>query len=80
MVQIYQTQDSRILQSQLPYNLISCERFPKLSLKILGKKLFLKMMIFDRFLQSIGYCPQFDSIIPELTGKELLTLMCRVSF
>jgi len=32
----------------------------------------------SKFLQNIGYCPQFDSIIPELTGKELLTLMCRV--
>jgi len=31
-----------------------------------------------KFLQQIGYCPQFDSIIPQLTGKELLTLMCRV--
>ena len=31
-----------------------------------------------RFLQQIGYCPQFDSIIPQLTGRELLTLMCRV--
>ena len=26
----------------------------------------------------IGYCPQFDSIIPELTGRELLSLMARV--
>jgi len=31
-----------------------------------------------KFLQKIGYCPQFDSIIPQLTGRELLTLMCRV--
>ena len=31
------------------------------------------------FLRNIGYCPQFDSIIPELTGRELLNLMCRVS-
>ena len=31
-----------------------------------------------KFLSQIGYCPQFDSIIPELTGRELLTLMCRV--
>jgi ABC-type multidrug transport system ATPase subunit len=32
-----------------------------------------------KFLQQIGYCPpQFDSIIPQLTGRELLTLMCRV--
>ena len=30
------------------------------------------------FLQNIGYCPQFDSIIAQLTGRELLTLMCRV--
>ena len=29
-------------------------------------------------IRNIGYCPQFDSIIPELTGRELLTLMCRV--
>jgi ATP-binding cassette subfamily A (ABC1) protein 3 len=31
-----------------------------------------------RFLSQIGYCPQFDSIIPQLTGRELLRLMCRV--
>ena len=30
------------------------------------------------FLSQIGYCPQFDSIIPELTGREMLTLMARV--
>merc|ERR1719192_2468977 len=30
------------------------------------------------FLSQIGYCPQFDSIIPQLTGRELLRLMCRV--
>ena len=29
-------------------------------------------------LSQIGYCPQFDSIIPELTGRELLSLMARV--
>ena len=29
-------------------------------------------------VSNIGYCPQFDSIIPELTGRELLNLMCRV--
>eukprot|EP00092_Neocalanus_flemingeri_P060351 GFUD01072319.1.p1 GENE.GFUD01072319.1~~GFUD01072319.1.p1 ORF type:complete len:1563 (-),score=388.51 GFUD01072319.1:54-4385(-) len=31
-----------------------------------------------KFFRQIGYCPQFDSIIPQLTGRELLTLMCRV--
>ena len=31
-----------------------------------------------KFLSQIGYCPQFDSIIPELTGRELLSLMARV--
>ena len=31
-----------------------------------------------RFLSQVGYCPQFDSIIPQLTGRELLRLMCRV--
>jgi len=30
------------------------------------------------FLKQIGYCPQFDSIIPQLTGWELLSLMCRL--
>lgn len=30
------------------------------------------------FLSQVGYCPQFDSIIPQLTGRELLRLMCRV--
>jgi len=30
------------------------------------------------FLSQIGYCPQFDSIIPQLTGRDLLRLMCRV--
>jgi len=31
-----------------------------------------------KYLSRIGYCPQFDSIIPQLTGKELLTLMARI--
>ena len=31
-----------------------------------------------RFLSQVGYCPQFDSIIPQLTGRELLGLMARV--
>jgi len=31
-----------------------------------------------KYLSKIGYCPQFDSIIPQLTGKELLTLMARI--
>ena len=35
---------------------------------------FFSLIIFVQ----IGYCPQFDSIIPELTGRELLSLMARV--
>ena len=31
-----------------------------------------------KFLSQVGYCPQFDSIIPQLTGRELLGLMARV--
>ena len=31
-----------------------------------------------KFLSQVGYCPQFDSIIPELTGREMLSLMARV--
>jgi len=30
------------------------------------------------YLQSIGYCPQFDSIIEVLTGREMLTLFARI--
>lgn len=31
-----------------------------------------------KFLEHIGYCPQFDSIIEVLTGKEMLTLFARL--
>jgi ABC-type multidrug transport system ATPase subunit len=30
-----------------------------------------------RFLGQVGYCPQADAILPQLTGRELLRLMCR---
>ena len=30
------------------------------------------------FLAEIGYCPQFDAIIEQLTGKEMLVLFCRL--
>jgi ABC-type multidrug transport system ATPase subunit len=30
-----------------------------------------------RFLSMIGYCPQFDSIIEVLTGREMLILFAR---
>ena len=30
------------------------------------------------FLTQIGYCPQFDSIIGEMTGREMLTLFARL--
>ena len=30
------------------------------------------------FLSKIGYCPQFDSIIGEMTGREMLTLFARL--
>ena len=37
-------------------------------------------MLGDRseYLSSIGYCPQFDSIIEVLTGREMLTLFARI--
>ena len=35
------------------------------------------MITKNHFVQ-VGYCPQFDSIIPELTGREMLSLMARV--
>ena len=28
--------------------------------------------------QRIGYCPQFDALIPLLTGRELLTMFARL--
>ena len=31
-----------------------------------------------KFLTQIGYCPQFDSIIGEMTGREMLTLFARL--
>ena len=31
-----------------------------------------------RFLSMIGYCPQFDSIIDVLTGREMLVLFARL--
>ena len=30
------------------------------------------------FLSKIGYCPQFDSIIGDMTGREMLTLFARL--
>lgn len=30
------------------------------------------------FLRQVGYCPQFDSIIDVLTGREMLTLFARI--
>jgi len=30
------------------------------------------------YLQSLGYCPQFDSIIEVMTGREMLTLFARI--
>ena len=30
------------------------------------------------FLSMIGYCPQFDSIIEVLTGREMLVLFARL--
>ena len=30
------------------------------------------------FMQQIGYCPQFDSIITEMTGAEMLRLFARL--
>ena len=30
------------------------------------------------FLRNIGYCPQFDSIIEVLTGREMLRLFARL--
>ena len=35
-------------------------------------------MIIKNHVVQVGYCPQFDSIIPELTGREMLSLMARV--
>ena len=32
----------------------------------------------ERFLAEIGYCPQFDAIIDHMTGREMLTLFCRL--
>ena len=31
-----------------------------------------------KFLSQIGYCPQFDSIIGEMTGREMLRLFARL--
>ena len=31
-----------------------------------------------RYLAQIGYCPQFDSIIDVMTGREMLTLFARL--
>ena len=32
----------------------------------------------SKFLSQIGYCPQFDSIIEVLTGREMLLLFARL--
>ena len=32
----------------------------------------------ENFLAEIGYCPQFDAIIEQMTGKEMLVLFCRL--
>lgn len=31
-----------------------------------------------QFVQQIGYCPQFDAVLGELTGTEMLTLIARL--
>ena len=31
-----------------------------------------------KFMADIGYCPQFDAIIEQLTGREMLQLFCRL--
>ena len=31
-----------------------------------------------QFLSQIGYCPQFDSIIEDMTGREMLRLFARL--
>jgi ABC-type multidrug transport system ATPase subunit len=31
-----------------------------------------------RFLQNIGYCPQFDGFVEVLTGQEMLELFARL--
>ena len=32
----------------------------------------------QNFLSEIGYCPQFDAIIDQMTGREMLVLFCRL--
>ena len=32
----------------------------------------------EKFLAEIGYCPQFDAIIDQMTGREMLILFCRL--
>ena len=32
----------------------------------------------SEYLSNIGYCPQFDSIIDVMTGREMLTLFARL--
>eukprot|EP00919_Chromeraceae_sp_WS-2016_P045866 GHVR01109062.1.p1 GENE.GHVR01109062.1~~GHVR01109062.1.p1 ORF type:complete len:1632 (+),score=425.06 GHVR01109062.1:892-5787(+) len=32
----------------------------------------------NKVRQLLGYCPQFDALIPELTGREHLDLFCRI--
>ena len=32
----------------------------------------------QKFLEEIGYCPQFDAIIDHMTGKEMLVLFSRL--
>ena len=56
------TQDRRKFLSQVRTRLYKDNLIPK-SLRIIFQ---------------VGYCPQFDSIIPELTGREMLSLMARV--
>jgi len=46
-----------------------------------GSALLLKKdLVSDRkeFLRMIGYCPQFDSIIDVLTGREMLVLLSKL--
>ena len=31
-----------------------------------------------RFMRMIGYCPQFDSIIEVLTGRQMLSLFAHI--
>ena len=41
-------------------------------------KILITNMSFDQIYQNLGYCPQFDALIGQMTGRETLFMYARL--